>query len=75
MKQNRRLKIAILRDRYQTNFITPKASRHIIKPVWFLPANKLSPRIEGLTLTLALPASADLGHFTTVSPSSAACHF
>jgi glycosyltransferase involved in cell wall biosynthesis len=63
MKQNRRLKIAIWRDRYQTNFNTPKASRHIIKPVWFLPTNKLSPRIEGLTLTLALPASADLGHF------------
>ena len=63
VKQDRRLKIAILRDRYQTNFNTPKASRHIFKPVWFLPANKLSHCIEGLTLALALPVSADLGHF------------
>lgn len=55
------LKIAVLADKYQTRFNTPKISRHVIQRVKFLPANKISHHIEGLTLTL--PCGEDLGHF------------
>src|ERR1700749_4898220 len=56
-----RMRIAVYRDRYPSRFIIPKKSRHDFKPVLFLPANKISNRFEGVTITA--PYAADLGHF------------
>jgi glycosyltransferase involved in cell wall biosynthesis len=58
---SRRLKVAVLRDRYPTKFNTPRISRHAIRPVYFLPTNKIAARLEGVTL--ALTGNADLLHF------------
>ncbi len=44
------LKITVLRDRYQTEFNTPRLTRHDLKRVSFLPFNYLNPSFDGFTL-------------------------
>ena len=42
--------ITVLKDRYQTSFMTPRRSRHRINRVHFAPLNKLRPGLDGMTI-------------------------
>ncbi|MEW6632168.1 MAG: glycosyltransferase family 4 protein [Pseudomonadota bacterium] len=55
------LRIAVYDDRYPTNFVTPRASRHRIVRKRFLPLNLVSSKLEGVTLIDPTPP-ADLVH-------------
>src|SRR5215467_9371322 len=55
-----RLRIAVLADRYPTRFNIPKPSRHEIRPCRFLPLNRISSRVQGITLLA--PGRYDLLH-------------
>ncbi len=55
-----RLTVAVTKDRYPTQFNTPKHSRHRLKPVLYFPTHRMSRRIEGVTLFP--PARCDLIH-------------
>ena len=44
------LTIAVLKDRYQTSFMTPRTSRHRIKRVNFTPLNKINSELDGVTV-------------------------
>lgn len=46
-----RLNILAYRDRYQTLFMTPRKSRHIIRRVRFVPFNRIDTRLDGITMT------------------------
>ena len=56
----RRLKVAVTRDRYQTQFNIPKPSRHAIHPTLFFPTHRVSAHIEGVTVLW--PTRCDLIH-------------
>jgi len=56
----RSLRITVLKDRYPTSFCTPKNSRHILTPRYFIPTHRLSHKIEAFTWIL--PGPADLIH-------------
>ena len=58
---SRPLRVAVLRDRYQTKFNIPRVSRHQIIAKRFVPFNKISNKLEGLTFIS--PIGFDLGHF------------
>lgn len=47
---SRSLKIAVLRDRYPTTFMTPRMSRHKIVRKRFIPFNYATQKLEGLTI-------------------------
>ena len=53
-RMSERLTVAVTRDRYPTQFNIPKHSRHWIEPTLFLPTHRISPRIEGMVLFLAV---------------------
>lgn len=44
------LKVLILKDRYQSSFMSPRQSRHSVHRSSFLPFNKLRPQWDGFTL-------------------------
>ncbi len=44
------LKVVVLKDKYQSSFMSPRQSRHLIKRVPFAPFNKLKPQWDGFTL-------------------------
>ena len=46
------LTITVLKDRYQTSFMTPRNSRHRIKRVNFTPLNKLNSELDGVTVLI-----------------------
>lgn len=46
----KRLRVAVLRDRYQSSFMSPRDSRHDIDRRWFLPLNLANRALDGLTV-------------------------
>ena len=44
------LRVAVYDDKYPTNFVTPRCSRHTILRKRFLPLNFISSKLEGITL-------------------------
>lgn len=61
MSQNRPLRVSVLRDRYQSLFMSPRHSRHDIRRRVFVPFNKLRPEYDGFTCLPPLDG-ADLIH-------------
>jgi glycosyltransferase involved in cell wall biosynthesis len=55
------LRISVYNDRYPTNFVTPRASRHTLLRKRFLPLNLVSTKLEGVTL-IEPAMSVDLVH-------------
>lgn len=55
------LNVWVLRDRYQTTFMTPRTSRHTIRRKRFVPFNKLKSQYDGFTL-LSPGLGADFVH-------------
>lgn len=46
----KRLRVAVLRDKYQSRFMSPRNSRHQIDSRRFLPFNRASSALDGVTL-------------------------
>ncbi len=46
----KRLRVAVLRDRYQSTFMSPRTSRHEIERRRFLPLNLASSALDGVTV-------------------------
>ena len=58
---SKRLTIAVLNDRYQTSFMTPRESNHRIKRLRFVPFNRVRSKFDGLTV-LAPQFGTDIIH-------------
>jgi glycosyltransferase involved in cell wall biosynthesis len=58
---SKRLRISVYDDRYPTNFVTPRASRHTLLRKRFVPLNFVSTKLEGVTL-IEPAMSVDLVH-------------
>lgn len=46
------IRVAVTKDRYQSRFMSPRQSRHIIERRQFLPVNKIRNRYDGFTLLM-----------------------
>lgn len=49
VSQDRPLRITVLRDRYQTSFMSPRHSRHDVRRRIFVPFNKIRGELDGFT--------------------------
>ncbi|MEZ6002075.1 glycosyltransferase family 4 protein [Hyphomonas sp.] len=55
------LRVAVLKDRYQSLFMSPRSSRHDVQRQLFIPFNKLRRELDGFTYVPMLPG-ADVVH-------------
>ena len=59
--RNRPLRVTVLKDRYQSLFMSPRHSRHDVRRQIFIPFNKLRRELDGFTCVPML-SGADLIH-------------
>ncbi|MEM6535177.1 MAG: glycosyltransferase family 4 protein [Pseudomonadota bacterium] len=55
------IRVAVIKDRYQSSFMSPRQSRHVIDRRQFVPFNKIRNRYDGFTM-LAPGRPVDLVH-------------
>lgn len=53
----RPLKVVIYKDRYQSSFMSPRVSRHQVKPTLFVPFNRIRPNWDGFTVLPPVPGT------------------
>jgi glycosyltransferase involved in cell wall biosynthesis len=54
---SRPLKVVIYKDRYQSTFMSPRASRHQVKPTLFVPFNRIRSNWDGFTVLPPVPGA------------------